>query len=97
MDRIGNDFKVMWEEMSEDVRAVYGKRYIDYHIKSATDSIPTASFHLTPVLGAITNALFSTKPQIRYLVPGSNHWYDIYRVSRISYCDIQYEWFSTFL
>lgn len=86
MARIGNDFRVMWEDMSEDVRALYGKRYMDHHIKWATDSIPTASFHLTPVLDAITNALFSNKPQIRYLVPGSSHWYDIYRVRRFAYC-----------
>lgn len=83
MERIGNDFKTMWEAMSEDAQLLYGRKYIDHHLKRAEDSIPTASFNLLPVLEAITDALFSFKPQYRYLVPGSSHWYDLYSVSVI--------------
>lgn len=85
MERIGNDFKTMWAAMSEDVQLLYGKKYIDHHLRRAKDSIPTASFNLLPVLEAITDALFSFKPRCRYLVPGSSHWYDLYSVSVIQF------------
>ena len=81
MDRIRGDFDAMWHGLSEEQRELYGRRYIDHHLKVVESAIPTASFNLTPVIDAITNALLGHRPKTRYLVSGGGGLYDIYRVN----------------
>lgn len=80
MNRIKREFETMWEAMSPELRTQYGRKYIDDHLAGLEASIETASFKLMPVMDAIYHALFSLKPQTRYLIPGSSGWYDVFKV-----------------
>jgi len=82
MDRISGEFEEMWSKMSKSQQSDYGRAYVDYHVKFVDSTRPLSSFNLTPIIDAISHALFAIKSRSRYLVPGGSGRYDPYRVSR---------------
>ena len=81
INRISRDFNTMWENMSADQKSIYGREYIDHHIKAMGSAKVTACFDLHLVIDDIEDALFNLRPKTRYLIPGGSGTYDIYRVS----------------
>ena len=56
----------MWESMDDETREVYGKEYIDAHIRSAAARRSSGGADMTPVLDAMTDGLLAIKPKSRY-------------------------------
>ena len=81
MERISGDFEKMWQCMSTEQRLIYGRQYIDHHIAVADSSRWGGNPDLSPVIRAMTDALFSMKPRTRYLVHGGSGRIDPFTVS----------------
>ena len=56
----------MWECMDDETREVYGKEYIDAHVRSAEARRNVGGADMTPVLDAMSDALLAIKPKSRY-------------------------------
>jgi len=81
MERIGADFEKMWQNLTTEQRLIYRRQYIDRHIAAADASRFAGNLDVTPVIRAMTDALFSVKPRSRYLVHGGPGRIDLYCVS----------------
>jgi len=82
MERISLDFEKMWQALSTEQRLIYGRQYIEHHIVSADACRWAGNPDISPVIRAITEALFSVKPRSRYLVHGGSGRVDLFCVSR---------------
>jgi len=80
MERIGADFEKMWQNMTTEQRLIYGRQYIDRHLEVADACRGTGNPDVTPVVSAMTDALFSVKPRSRYLVHGGAGRLDLFCV-----------------
>ena len=56
----------MWESMDDETREVYGREYIDAHIRSAAARRSFGGADMTPVLDAMTDGLLAISPKSRY-------------------------------
>ena len=56
----------MWESMDNELRDVYGREYMDAHVRSAEARRNAGSDDMTPVLDALSDALLAIKPKSRY-------------------------------
>ena len=74
------DFEEMWEGASEEVRATYGREYLNHHNAIVEEAIPTACQEINLVTEAIVHSLMAVTPKTRYLINGSTGWVDIYWV-----------------
>ena len=79
--RINADVKAMWRSMSKEAKSTYGKEYVEYHVEAAKHVIETANDDNRLVNDVIEEALFTVQPKVRYMIGGSNRWYDKYKVS----------------
>ncbi|KAL8600892.1 hypothetical protein ACOMHN_045030 [Nucella lapillus] len=78
--RIGREFQEMWTEASAEVKETFSKDYRDAYLRSLTQAAHTSMEELTPVIRVITEALTSGDPDFRYLVDGTNGWFDEYNM-----------------
>jgi hypothetical protein len=74
----------MWKTLPKEAKGVYGKEYVDHHVKASKERISESNMDITLVTEAMEEALFTVTPKARYMVGGSNHWYDKYKVSKTS-------------
>lgn len=90
MERITADFETIWENMSAEQRQIYGRQYIDRHIAFADTCRGTARMDISPVILAMTDALFAVRPQARYMVHGGAGRFDLFCVSccYLAFCDL---------
>ena len=73
--------------MSKEARTTYGKEYVEFHVEAAIETIQTANSNSRLVNDVIEEALLTVQPSARYMVGGSNKWYDKYKVSiQTGYC-----------
>ncbi len=70
----------MWENMNDELKQTYGKDYVDTFVSEAENAIPLAMFDCSPVITAMTHALFAQSPNIRYFIPGSSSSIEIWKV-----------------
>ncbi|ELU13749.1 hypothetical protein CAPTEDRAFT_150729 [Capitella teleta] len=78
MERIKGDISAMWDEMTDELRATYGKAYLDAHTACIEKAIPTTAQCIDPVVETMVDALYALQPRTRYLVPGGASWYDVH-------------------
>ena len=75
------ELKEIWKATPSDVQVIYGWEYVNTQIqgsrRAGVEGCPTTQ----PVTDAMIDALVSTQPKCRYLVPGGSGWYDIWAVS----------------
>lgn len=64
----------MWHAASDDVRATYGKRYLDAMLARQRASIKGGGSSTKPVIDALEDAIMSGRPETRYLIDGG--WFD---------------------
>jgi len=57
---------LMWSEMSEDVKKVYGKEYFDQKVTVMRSYMSNGTKDLSPVINSYTDALLDVFPQVRY-------------------------------
>ncbi|XP_052069777.1 D-beta-hydroxybutyrate dehydrogenase, mitochondrial-like isoform X2 [Mytilus californianus] len=76
---IKRDFNAMAEKVSAEVQEVYNaKQYLEDLYKAVCGSSNSTYPGLKPVVDAMEDAVVSTHPKYRYLIDGSNSFYDVY-------------------
>lgn len=76
---IKRDFDMMAEKVSPDVQEAYNaKQYLEDLYQAVCGSSSSTYPGLGPVINAMEDAVVSTQPKYRYLIDGSNSFYDIY-------------------
>lgn len=76
--RYAEEADEMWQAASDDVRATYGKRYMDAMLASQRASIKGGGSSTKPVIDALEDAIMSGRPETRYLIDGG--WFDYHTV-----------------
>ena len=74
-------FETIRKSMSAEQRRIYGRHYVDRHIATADAYRWTARMDISPVIRAMTDALFAVKPRERYMVHGGSGRIDLECVS----------------
>lgn len=78
---IKRDFDTMADKVSPEVQDVYNaKQYLEDLYKAVCGSSNSTYPGLKPVIDAMEDAVVSTHPKYRYLIGGSNSFYDVYCV-----------------
>uniref|UniRef100_A0A2C9JRZ2 Uncharacterized protein n=1 Tax=Biomphalaria glabrata TaxID=6526 RepID=A0A2C9JRZ2_BIOGL len=78
LKRIKSDLDAQWAEASDDVRQFYGQAHLQQQLEDCKNSSKTSAPNIEPVLKAFEDALVNPCPHIRYLVRGSNSFFDFY-------------------
>lgn len=82
LNALKRDFDSMVQNASADVQQAYNaKEYLENLLVAVKGSSDSAYPGLEPVIDAMEDAVVSTHPHYRYLVGGSNSFYDVYCVS----------------
>ncbi|KAK6170638.1 hypothetical protein SNE40_018988 [Patella caerulea] len=77
VSRMRQECDEMWDKASHEVKTSYGRDYVEAQYSKNVDiAKKTTCTTLAPVVDAMENAVMNTNPSIRYLVDGSNQWYD---------------------
>ncbi|KAK7111478.1 D-beta-hydroxybutyrate dehydrogenase, mitochondrial-like [Littorina saxatilis] len=74
--RIRREFDEMWAEASDEVKEVFSRDHFDKIMSEIEADAGRSHPTLTPVVKAISDALFSGDPDYRYIVDGSNQLLD---------------------
>uniref|UniRef100_A0A0B6Z6J6 Uncharacterized protein n=1 Tax=Arion vulgaris TaxID=1028688 RepID=A0A0B6Z6J6_9EUPU len=83
LKRIKADFDEMWREASDDVKEFYGHAHFVQQFEGCKKAALTSAPTIDPVLDAFEDALCNPCPKVRYLIPGSNSFFDFYQVLTI--------------
>ncbi|XP_046351850.1 D-beta-hydroxybutyrate dehydrogenase, mitochondrial-like [Haliotis rufescens] len=78
LTRMRDEYDEMWEKASSDVKETYGKAYLDAKYDAFAQSASTTCSTLAPVIDALEDSVCNVKPLARYLVSGSNKWFDYF-------------------
>lgn len=78
LKRIKSQLDEQWAEASDDVKHFYGEEHLPRQLEEAKKSASTTAPTIEPVLDAFEDALCSPCPHVRYLVKGSNSYFDFY-------------------
>ncbi|BFZ03312.1 hypothetical protein BsWGS_06351 [Bradybaena similaris] len=76
LKRIKADFDDMWREASDDVKDFYGAAHLTQQLEDLRKAAGTAAPTIDPVIDAFEDALRNHCPKVRYLIPGSNSFFD---------------------
>ncbi|XP_071108224.1 D-beta-hydroxybutyrate dehydrogenase, mitochondrial-like [Haliotis cracherodii] len=77
VQRMRNANTEMISAASHDVITAYGPQYLDTMFEGAVKGCSTSFPNLEPVMAALVASVRSISPQNRYLVDGSNQWFDV--------------------
>ncbi|GFO02341.1 D-beta-hydroxybutyrate dehydrogenase, mitochondrial [Plakobranchus ocellatus] len=80
LKRIKSQLDEQWAEASDEVKQLYGEEHLPRQLEEARKSATTTAPTIEPVLQAFEDALCSPCPKVRYLVKGSNSYFDFYYI-----------------
>ncbi|KAH9520001.1 (2R,3R)-2,3-butanediol dehydrogenase [Bulinus truncatus] len=78
LKRIKNDLDTQWDEANDEVRQFYGHAHLQQQLEDCRNAAKTSAPRIDRVLDAFEDALVNPCPHTRYLVRGSNSFFDFY-------------------
>ncbi|KAH3869724.1 D-beta-hydroxybutyrate dehydrogenase, mitochondrial-like isoform X2 [Dreissena polymorpha] len=79
IERVVTALEESWQNASDEIKAAYGRKYIDDEIEGLKSASRTSAKFIEPVINAMHDAVANERPEYRYLVNGGTKpavdWY----------------------